>query len=128
MPASGTCSHSFLNSTHVRRSHLLLSRVAILEIVSRMIQNGPDHIRADVGTSKWRGIFNIIVTGHMLAHDSDVVALVLGKKVGGRQARNTSTFIVSASFRIAYPTKTHPTTTIVFAILICHALAIGYSV
>jgi hypothetical protein len=59
----------------------------------------------------------------MLAHNSDLVAFVLGKKVGRCQARNTSTFTGSASFRIDnLSIKTHPTTTIVFAILICHVL------
>jgi hypothetical protein len=47
--------------------------------------------RADVGACKGRGIFNVIVTRHMLAHDRDLVAFVLGKKVGRRQAGNTST-------------------------------------
>lgn len=74
--------------------------------------------RADIGPSKRRGVFDIIVTRHMLAHDSDLVSLVLGEKVGRCQSGNTSSsrcqFFVAKSLNY----KTHPTTTIVLAILI----------
>lgn len=49
-----------------------------------------------VGTGKRRGIFNVIVTGHMLSHDGDLVALILRQQQGRRQANDTGTLLILA--------------------------------
>lgn len=74
--------------------------------------------RADIGPSKRRGIFDIIVTGHMLAHDGDLVSFVFGEKVGRCQSGNTSSSQFQLFVTKSLDYRTHPTTTIVLAMLI----------
>ena len=75
-------------------------------------------LRADISPSKRRGIFDIIVTRHMLAHDGDLVSLVLGEKIGRCQSGNTSSSQCQSFVAKSLDYRTHPTTTIVLAMLI----------
>jgi len=54
--------------------------------------------RQVVGTSPWRGVFNVIVSWHMLCCNGDGVVLVLGQYEGGCQARDSSSADWSAEF------------------------------
>lgn len=72
------------------------------------------NLRGVVGTSKRRGVFNVIVAGHVLGHDGDLVALVLGEQQGRRQANDTGTSLMLASrLMMRKLSQTYPTTTIV---------------
>lgn len=90
MPASGTSSVSFFKTVQVRDSHLLFSFVAMLRMgtsamLSFLLQVNS---RDNVGAGKRGRIFDVIVAGHVLAHDGDGVGLVPGQQQCRRQARD----------------------------------------
>lgn len=55
------------------------------------------NLRQVVGPCPWGGVFNIIVSRHMLGQNCDLIVGVLGQQVCRRQARDTSTESILAS-------------------------------
>lgn len=82
MPASGTSTASRLSSIHDRRSQLLFFSLAILFFVHRYYSQSPGlwvkrfSLRQHVGARYWRGIFYVIISGHMLRYDRDDIVLL----------------------------------------------------
>ena len=55
--------------------------------------------RHKIGTSPWRAVFNIIVSGHMLRNHGDAIGGIFGQEICSRQTNDTSS---TPYIRLAY--------------------------
>lgn len=73
-------------------------------------------LRGKVGSSPWRGIFDIIVTWHVFGYYGDTICGILGEKECRGESRDASTVKCQGNFFPRWVShNTHPTTTM-FAI------------